>query len=283
METESQAWLQRLKRFMRGRASVHGWRRFARDVRSVNCRLLSHLHAYPDSVLVAGCQRSGTTMLARLITASDGMVNYYFGVDDEHDAALLLSGRVDKSVEGRYCFQTTYLNECYREYLSSDVPFRLIWVVRNPYSVVCSLLYNWERFALDELFESCGISIMGANAKRRYRLFGMFGLSRLERACYAYAGKTAQALDLAASLPADRFRVVDYDRLVKLKDVLLPELYRFIGLPYKTSYADRVHRRSLDKAGRLTVRERSMIKRLSVPVYNEVAALSVQATPEGQQ
>jgi hypothetical protein len=44
------------------------------------------------------------------------MTQYYFGSDNELDAALILSGRVAHEPQGRYCFQTTYLNECYSEY-----------------------------------------------------------------------------------------------------------------------------------------------------------------------
>lgn len=281
MRFEPAAWLQRLKRYLRGFFTVSAWRRFARDVRSENHELLKCLKNYPDSVLVAGCQRSGTTMLARLFTGSEGMVDYYFGVDDEHDAALLLVGQVSKPKEGRYCFQTTYLNECYREYIQNDAALRLIWVVRNPYSVVCSFLYNWERFALNELFLSCGVDKLEAGAKRRYERFGILGLSCLERACYAYSGKTGQALELATTLPADRFLVVDYDSLVSSKDLLLPYLYRYIDLTYVPDYASRVHARSLDKASRLSPRERALIDRLCSPVYDKVAKLAIDADTAG--
>lgn len=274
MEIEPTAWLQRLKRYLRGRFAVNAWRRFGREVRTENCELLKCLENYPDSVLVAGCQRSGTTMLARLFTASKGMVDYYFGIDDEHDAALILAGLVTKPKEGRYCFQTTYVNECYQEYIKSDVPFRLIWVVRNPYSVVCSMLYNWERYPLIELFKACGVNRLNQRAETRYKIFGALGLSKLERACYGYAGKTAQALTLAESLPADRFMVVDYDQLVRSKSLLLPQLYKFIDLDYAPMYADRVHAQSLEKSNRLTEHERALVERVCMPIYEQVKALT---------
>jgi len=274
MGDELSAWLQRLKRYRRGRAAVQAWRVFGREIRSGNDLLLKHLADYPDAILVAGCQRSGTTMLARLITGSAGMVNYYFGIDDEHDAALLLAGKVKKPQEGRYCFQTTYLNERYAEYLNASTMFRLIWVVRNPYAVVCSLLYNWERFALNELFEACGVERLDEQVMRRYKRFGVHGVSRLERACYAYAGKTAQALELTASLPSTRFCVVDYDRIVQSKDDSLSDIYRFIGLPYDGEYAERIHSHSLNKLERLTAHQRQLIEQLCMPVYERVVSLS---------
>jgi hypothetical protein len=42
------------------------WPKFARSVRSKQDKLLSRLEEFPDSILIAGCQRSGTTMLARI-------------------------------------------------------------------------------------------------------------------------------------------------------------------------------------------------------------------------
>ena len=56
--------------------------------------------------------------------------------DDELDAALALAGLVDLPLERRYCFQTTYLNERYEDYRTLDAGQRLIWVLRNHYSVV---------------------------------------------------------------------------------------------------------------------------------------------------
>src|SRR5215471_17197891 len=43
------------------------WRRFHRGVRRRGLPLLKNLPSYPRCILVAGCQRSGTTMLTRLI------------------------------------------------------------------------------------------------------------------------------------------------------------------------------------------------------------------------
>ena len=92
---------------------------------------------FGGAILVTGCQRSGTTILSRIITRSDGMVDYWFGRDDELDAALILSGHVWHSPVGRYCFQTTYLNECYEEYFQCDLNQKIIWMIRSPYSVIC--------------------------------------------------------------------------------------------------------------------------------------------------
>ena len=88
-------------------------------------------------------------MLTRLIAGAPGFTRLALTADDELDAALALAGLIDLPVGSRYCFQTTYLNECYADYRMLGPGQRLIWVLRNPYSVVYSMLYNWGRFALD--------------------------------------------------------------------------------------------------------------------------------------
>lgn len=147
----------------RGARNITSWKGFARRVRSQGCQLLAHLDEFPNSVLVMACQRSGTTALARVITTSEGMTNYWFGRDDELDAALMLSGQIRYFSTRRHCFQTTYINECYREYLEHTNGHKLIWVIRNPFSVIYSMLHNWGRFAFNELFRACGA--MGWNRK----------------------------------------------------------------------------------------------------------------------
>src|SRR5690606_33157799 len=68
------------------------WPRFHREVRVERGRLLCCLDRFPGAVLISGCQRSGTTMLSRIVRESAGMANYRRRDDDELDAALILAG-----------------------------------------------------------------------------------------------------------------------------------------------------------------------------------------------
>ena len=68
------------------------WQRFHSGVRKPGMPFLKNLSHYPQSVLVAGCQRSGTTMLTRLIAASPGFSRLALTRDDELDAALKSGG-----------------------------------------------------------------------------------------------------------------------------------------------------------------------------------------------
>lgn len=252
---------------------IRTWRQFSRLVRSKGCGLLRRLDEFPNSILITGCQRSGTTMLSRIITQSEGMVNYWFGPDDELAAALILSGYVDHTPRGRYCFQTTYLNECYHEYFEHKMGHKIIWVLRNPFSVVHSILFNWRMFASNELFRGCGTYLLSDKEKRRYNLLGVWGISKLRRACLSFNGKVSQAFELNDRIGKYQMLVVDYDDLVEQKQRILPLIYRFIDLPYRDEYCHKIHPKSINKASRLSKHEYALIKELCSPVYDRARTL----------
>jgi hypothetical protein len=249
------------------------WKKFARQVRSGECNLLARLDEFPNCILITGCQRSGTTMLSRTITQSEGMVNYWFGQDDELDAALILSGFELHTPRGRYCFQTTYLNECLHEYYDHTNGHKIIWVLRNPFSVIYSMLYNWEDFALNELFEACGVHLLNEKEKRFCKCFGTWGMSRLKRACLSYTGKVSQVFALIKRLKQDTIIIIEYDNLVCNKNDILPLIYRFVDLAYKSKYAEMIHSESLRKSNLLSKRKYALIERMCMPIYNEAKKL----------
>ncbi len=252
------------------------WDQFDREVRSKGKELLKKLDNFPNSILVTGCQRSGTTMLSRIITKSDGMVKYWFGPDDELDAALILSGYVDHKPSGRYCFQTTYNNREYSEYFNHDFKFHLIWVLRNPYSVIYSMLNNWSDYALDRLFDACGTSVLRGKDKLLYGTFGSKGIGRLRRACWSYIGKTAQLHTLIQGVPSDRFLAVDYDDLVTKKESMLPMIYQFLGLNYRSRYSEQIHAQKRLKKINLSRFENLTIRMLCEPSYLNAKQLITQ-------
>jgi len=201
------------------------------------------------------------------------MVNYWFGRDDELDAALILSGFVPHMRQGRYCFQTTYLNECVHEYYEHANGHNIIWVLRNPYSVVYSMLCNWKTFALNELFEACGVHLLNEREKLSYKRFGKWSVRRFKRACLSYCGKVSQVFDLTNRLEQGTMMVVEYDSLVRNKHDILPLIYRFVDLPYNPKYAEMIHSGSLEKFNSLSKRERAVIDKICMPVYKDAKKL----------
>jgi hypothetical protein len=252
---------------------IKTWRRFAAQVRSKGCGLLGCLDQFPDSILVTGCQRSGTTILSRIITQSDGMTDYWEGKDDELDAALILSGQKQSPGKGRYCFQTTYLNECYREYFEHNGGYRVIWVLRNPFSVVYSMLYHWGRFAFNELFQVCGAELLDDAMAKRYSRIGRFAVPRILRACLAFNGKVSQLFELKKHLPDNAMIVIEYDDLVQDTEHVLPRIYSFIELPYKLQYGQKIHKKSTRKKKRLSQKEDDFVQQFCMPVYERAKKL----------
>jgi len=247
---------------------IRTWRKFSRVVRSKDRELLLQLGRFSRPVLVAGCQRSGTTAVTRAIAGSDGFDRFRITHDDELDAALILSGEEDWNSAGRYCFQTTYLNERYFEYFQSKADFQLIWVLRNPYSVVYSMLYNWKQFALKELFASCGYPVM----QEMFKAGKPGRASLLEMACYSYVGKMRQLFELRDKLPADRLMVIDYDRLCEAPAVHLGHVLRFIDAEFQPKVADAIHRASLAKSECLSEDAHSRVQLICASLYDRASS-----------
>jgi hypothetical protein len=246
------------------------WRNFAQQVRARRDKLLCRLDGFPDAILVSGCQRSGSTMFARLITQSEGLTNYWFGTDDELDAALILAGIVEHRAEGRYCFQTTYLNERYPEYFEHSA-YKLIWMLRNPESVAYSMLYNWSDYALNELFRAVGVEHLGGEDKDLYLKRGLKAISPIRRASYAYVGKVSQLFELVPKLGKERIMVVEYDDVVGKPQEHLVRIYDYLHVPWKGEYLNRVNRDSIGKKQQLSADERRTVREVCATTYERAS------------
>jgi hypothetical protein len=212
-------------------------------------------------------------MLTRVISYSANFRPLALTHDDELDAALTLCGEVDLPNSSRYCFQTTYLNERFREYGGLSSGYRLIWVLRNPYSVVHSMVHNWKRFALNELYGACGVELASSRRLSRARLPWPLGPSRLEKACLAYAGKTGQIVQIRDLVPPDQLLVVEYDQLVRAPQIWFPKIFAFIGEPYDPTYAKAVRADSVAKAKSLSPAAQARINQWSQPAYERCLSL----------
>jgi hypothetical protein len=211
-------------------------------------------------------------MLTRLIARTPNFRGLALTDDDELDAALALCGEIDLPLDTRYCFQTTYLNQRYPEYSTLGPDHRLIWVVRNPKSVIYSMVYNWRRFALNELYEGCGLALANSPRLQNSRWPWPAGPSRVEKACLSYAAKTAQIEEILRLVPREHVFVVDYDALVTAPQTWLPHIFSFIGEPYDHRYAKSVRSTSLGKA-RLSRNDACLVSEIAQPVYERCLRL----------
>lgn len=252
--------------------NISSWQEFNEKVRDKATRLLSRLDEFPNSILVTGCQRSGTHMLSGVISQSEGISNSWIETDIELDSAVILSGYRQHVPKGRYCFQTTYLNERVDEYYEYTNGHRILWVLRNPVSVVYSMLFNWGTNP-NRVFNTCGIPVINGRDKWIYSIFGARGVSMLRKACWAYNGKTAQVFDLLKVLGPEKVMVVDYDDLVIEKAILLPRIYEFVDLEHKAEYENLIHSKSLDKKSRMGDQEIATVLSLCEPTYRKARNL----------
>jgi hypothetical protein len=250
---------------------VRSWAAFHSIVKRPSQPLLAKLDEYAAPSLVAGCQRSGTTALARLLKRADGVVDHAFGHDDELDGALLLAGYVSRELGGRQCFQTTCLNDRYPEYFEHG-NFRLLWMLREPRSVVYSMLNNWKRGALNRLFDACGAEVLARADVPRTFASAWLGPPRLAKACASYVAKTAQTRPLLERL-GERMAVVDYDELVANKYAMLPRLCEFVGVRYDARLAEALHDRSVNKRSKLGSRDADYVDRFCFDTYDGARAL----------
>lgn len=256
-------------------APVRSWAQFDRVIRRKDASLLSQLPRFRDAVLVAGCQRSGTTVVTRILRDAIGMGRTGFTRDDELDAALILNGAVRFDPVTRCCFQTTYLNDHVHEYFEHD-DYRLVWILRNPEAVVTSMLVNWRRGALNRLFRTCGMRALDEQGLRRFQRFGTFGFRRIEKACLSYNVKTAQVHELAARLGRDRLLILDYDVLISERESALPEIFRFASIAYDERYAGKLRSGSAARKNPLSKTARTLIRDLCDGAYRKASDLALR-------
>jgi hypothetical protein len=252
--------------------AIRNWAQFDRRIRYRDTKLLERLSNFENAVLVAGCQRSGTTAVTRILREALEMPLLEITKDDELDAALVLSGAVDFSTEARCCFQTTYINDHVEEYFEHD-NYKLIWVIRRPDAIVRSMLLNWRRGALKRLFRACGRHALDDEGIARFNRYGTFGFSRLDMACLSYNIKTAQVHELAARLGPDRLYLVDYDDLIDKSDMLLPAIFSFASIPYHDYFLDRLQKRNRPKGEHLDEGARKRVVELCEGEYQRAVEL----------
>jgi hypothetical protein len=158
--------------------------------------------------------------------------------------------------------------------------FRLIWMVREPRSVVYSMLHNWKRGALNRLYEACGSAHYQTPPAARSMMTDWIGPSRLDKACASYMAKTEQTHELRKRL-GDRIMIVDYDDLVLHREVLLPRLFEFAGVELNSHLFKRLHGNSVRKGNNLAEWEATRVAALCAPAYRRARAACTIGSAHG--
>jgi len=226
IQTKNLAWSTKDKE----KYMIRSWRQFE-GIRQSGKPLLHKLPTLHKPILVAGCQRSGTTAVTRILRSGGDFGKLDATRDDELDAALILAGELPIPGGERLVLQTTYLNNHYREYFEHN-NFQLIWLIRNPHAVINSMLNNWSRGALRRLFHACGTRQLSDKQLARYTRMGHWGFSRLEMACFSYLEKAHQAGEIRRTLDDNTVRFLNYDRFVKEPETTIQSLCNFAEISY---------------------------------------------------
>jgi hypothetical protein len=235
----------------RGDFHITSWHGFHEA--TANRPVLARLDAYPDALLIAGCDWSAATAITRLFKRLPCFADSSWAHDDELDGALLLAGLQDGPTEGRHCFQTSFVRERYREYFAHD-HHRLVWIVREPRAAVRSLLGLRQRTLPQR--KALGLTPKSSSGQ---------GASRLEKACATYVATIRQTLELKERL-GERVAVVDYDELVGDRARLLPALCRFAAVSCDSRVLRHLHGKSVRK-GELASWEAAIVDELALPAY----------------
>lgn len=212
-------------------------------------------------------------MLAEVFCHHTQIQDLSWSKDAELDAGQVLSGyrSVEIDTSRRQCLQTTYLNEQYVEYLKHEGNFKLIWLVRNPHSVVYSMLYNWARFALNEVFLNCGLEFAPEEIKASFDRWGHIGVRRIDKAALAFVGKAKQAEFLVEHLSPESICFVNYDSLVNSPRTTLERLFEFVGIEDQTERCSRIiNNDSVHKADKLSKLENRRVVELCQPEFEKL-------------
>ena len=181
---------------------------------------LNRLHELEHpSILVLGCQRSGTTWINLLLGK---MINRLLALDENQSFDFLFDGlRLDSHLgHHTYTLQTTFLVSERASYLSIPVDTLCIFVLRNPFSVCWSLLYHFSAFdtvwhARQRRFDPALVEHFGMNP------------SKLEKAMCLYLDSLHTARFLLEHSPGKTI-IVDYDQLVLHCAESVEQIFRLI-------------------------------------------------------
>ena len=105
---------------------------------------------------------------------------------------------------------------------------------------------------------------------------GSYGFSTLKKACLSYVQKTGQIFEIERKLGND-VMVVEYNDIIRKKNVMLPNLFSFFELEYDPVYGSTIDSRSLTKAKRLSERQKRMIYEVCWETYEKARSLTITA------
>jgi hypothetical protein len=212
-------------------------------------------------VLVTGCQRSGTTWMRKLLAQT--LPGAAAPKELEVGKFLINGDPLDLPGASIVVLQTTFANsypDCFAR-LPANVP--VIMLLRNPYSVCRSLVYNWDSLSVEHAHRS------GDPA----RLVSFpTDLDRWKAAISIYCQSAGAGQRIVRERPTAT-RLVVYDDFVHNVSDGLAQLADFLGCPPPTGVPGvPVDVSTLDKQHSLPPAFRQLVTENCVPLFDQLLA-----------
>ncbi len=214
-------------------------------------------------VLVTGCQRSGTSWMRKLL--AQALPGAAAPKELEAGKFLIDGDPLDLPGASIVVLQTTFANtypDCFAR-LPATVP--VILLLRNPYSVCRSLVYNWDSLDVEHAHRS------GDPA----RVLSLpTDLDRWNAAISIYCQSARAAQQIVRERPTST-RLVVYDDFVHHVSEGLAQLAGFLGYPPPTGVPGApVDVSTLDKQRSLPPAFRELVTESCLPLFDRLLAES---------
>ncbi|MGF1526358.1 MAG: sulfotransferase domain-containing protein [Candidatus Competibacterales bacterium] len=215
----------------------------------------------PETVLVAGCQRSGTNMVMTALERSRDTWVYHEYDPKAFDNYLMRPPEVIQSLVGRaHCprvvIKALLESGHLKDLLATFAPARALWVFRDFRDVVNSHLALWGPDTHRETIDAVVAGRLDTNWITR-AVSPAVAQAVVDHGREGVNGATAcglfwymrNALLFEQLLECDaRVRVVQYERLVQAPHGQLAAIFAFLGLEYRETLGEFISPRSVGKS-----------------------------------
>lgn len=249
--------------------------RLYRDWTEINVSILpsikagSHFEVLPPApytnLLVFGCQRSGTTWISKCIG------EYFpsaFSFTEEQTFHFLLNGYILPKIQAQYLvFQTTFINTEVESYYNAPINTKILLLLRNPYSVCHSLIYNFQLLEIVYGYRK--------NTMIEADFVDNTITTELKMSLEIYRHSIRNALEIISSFNSSRIQVIIYDDAILDLKTTLTKIANFMDteLPQE-NFIPRSNTDYTTKWRNLSQEYIDLIQHHAVPLWNQVLDLA---------
>ena len=144
------------------------------------------------------------------------------------------------------------------------------------------MVFNWAKFALNELYQSCGAFPDNREVRARNSRWPFpIGISNLEKACSAYTGKTNQIIEISKVVSKEQLLILDYDDLLKYPETGLSQIFDFVDVKFNLERAAMVKKQKSYIERPFDLKTASFIQQYALPAFQRAKALCTPIRDKG--